>query len=123
VWAFFNPYIILHFEDFDFLPNVFRFASIVDINSQVFSFVPTLVTNLVFHYSLDVDASISDPLILVMAFGFKVARRINCEFHVKEPILKIRFLDIGDKEMENVNKGGRKVSKHAKFWAKYAFDE
>jgi hypothetical protein len=41
-----------------------------------------------------------------MAFGFKVARRINCEFCVREPILKFWFLDIGHKEMENVNKGG-----------------
>jgi hypothetical protein len=63
VWAFFNPYIILHFEDFDFFPNVFTFASIIDINSEVFSFVPILVTNLVFLYSFDVDAFISDPLI------------------------------------------------------------
>jgi hypothetical protein len=63
VWAFFNPYIILHFEDFDFFPNVFTFASIIDISSEVFSFVPILVTNLVFHYSLDVDLSIFDPLI------------------------------------------------------------
>jgi hypothetical protein len=39
-------------------------------------------------------------------FGFKVARRINYEFYVKEPILKFWFLDIGDKEMEIVNKGG-----------------
>ncbi len=63
MWAFFNPYIILHFEDFDFFPNVFTFASIIDINSEVFSFVPILVTNLVFLYSFDVDAFISDPLI------------------------------------------------------------
>jgi hypothetical protein len=41
-----------------------------------------------------------------MAFGFKVARMINCEFHVRETILKFRFLDIGVEEMKNVNKGG-----------------
>jgi hypothetical protein len=58
-----------------------------------------------------------------MAFGFKVARRINCEFHVKEPILKFRFLKIGDKQMEIVNKGGLKMNKHTKLWAKNAFNE
>ncbi len=63
MWAFFNPYIILHFENFDFFPNVFTFASIVDINSEVFSFVPILVTNLVFHSNLDAATSISNLLI------------------------------------------------------------
>jgi len=37
--------------------------------------------------------------------------------------MKICFLDINDKQMENVNKGGQKVSKHAKLWAKNAFNE
>jgi hypothetical protein len=58
-----------------------------------------------------------------MAFGFKVARRINCEFHVREPILKFRFLAIGDKQMEIVNKEGQKMNKHAKLCAKNAFNE
>jgi hypothetical protein len=30
----------------------------------------------------------------------------NYEFPIKEPILKSRFLEINDKELENVNKGG-----------------
>jgi hypothetical protein len=32
-------------------------------------------------------------------------------------------LDIDKKEMENVNRGGQRASKHAKLWAKNAFDE
>jgi hypothetical protein len=58
-----------------------------------------------------------------MPFGFKITRRINCEFHVRKPILKFWFIDIGDKKMENVNKGGQKLSKYTKLWAKNAFDE
>jgi hypothetical protein len=58
-----------------------------------------------------------------MAFGFKVARKNNFEFHVQEPILKFSFLEISNKEMENVNKKVQKVSKHTKLWVKNAFDE
>jgi hypothetical protein len=58
-----------------------------------------------------------------MAYGFNVVEMTNCEYPVMEPILKFLFLEIDDKEMENVNKGGRRISKHAKLWEKNAFDE
>jgi hypothetical protein len=37
--------------------------------------------------------------------------------------MKSQFLDLDGKEVENVNLGGRSVSKHAKLWAKNAFDK
>ncbi len=37
---FFNPYISLHLEDFDFFPNASTCASIVDLHNEVFIFVP-----------------------------------------------------------------------------------
>jgi len=37
--------------------------------------------------------------------------------------LKSHFFDIGDKEMENVNKGGWRMGKQTKLWAKNVFDE
>jgi len=58
-----------------------------------------------------------------MASRFNVVERTNCEYLIMEPILKSQFLDIDDKEMGNVNKGGRRMGKHAKLWVKNAFDE
>ncbi len=120
-----NPYIILHLEDFDFFPNAFTFTFVVDVNNEVFSsrpiHVPTIVidpifhstfddvvsaSNLVFYFSHDDVASTSNPLIQVMAYGFNVVERTNSEYLVMESILKSLFLEIDDKEMENVNKGG-----------------
>jgi hypothetical protein len=114
-----NPYITLHLEDFDFFPNVFTSTFVVDVNNEVFSFVPihvpTIVTNPIFHSifddvayvfnlvsnsNIDDVASTSNPFIQVMAHGFNVVERINCEYFIME--------------MENVNKGGRRMSKHAK---------
>ncbi len=37
--------------------------------------------------------------------------------------MKSCFLDIDDDEMENVNKRGWRVSKHAELWVKNVFDE
>jgi hypothetical protein len=42
---------------------------------------------------------------------------------VQEQILKSHFFDIDDKNMNNVNKGGWRVSKHVELWARNAFDE
>jgi hypothetical protein len=39
-----------------------------------------------------------------MPFGFEVVESIKCESLVREPILKSRFFEIDDKEMEIVNK-------------------
>ncbi len=66
-------------------------------------FVPIIVTNLTFHSSIDV-VSTFDPLVQVMPFGFEVVESIKCESLVREPILKSRFFEIDDKEMEIVNK-------------------
>ncbi len=45
------------------------------------------------------------------------------ESPINKPLLKSCFLDIDKKKMENVNQGGQRASKHAKLWAKNAFDE
>ncbi len=47
----------------------------------------------------------------------------NLESPLIELLLKSRFLVIDDKELENVNKGGWRVSKHVELWAKNAFDK
>jgi hypothetical protein len=36
---------------------------------------------------------------------------------------KCQFLNIDEKKLQNVNKGGHRTSKHVKMWAKNAFDE
>ncbi len=137
-----NPYITLHLEDFDFFPNAFTSTFVVDVNNEVVSsipiHVPTIVTNPIFHstfddvastsipifyFSIDDVAFTSNPFIQVMAFGFNVVEKTNYEYPIMELIMKSWFLEIDYKEMENVNKGGRKMSKHAKLWVKNAFDE
>jgi hypothetical protein len=42
----------------------------------------------------------------------KVVEGTKCESIVQEPILKSHFFYIDDKNMNNLNKGGWKVSKH-----------
>jgi hypothetical protein len=56
---------------------------------------------------------------LVLGFEFQV----RYGSPIKEPNLKSQFLDLDNKKIENVNLGGRRVSKHAKLWAKNAFDK
>ncbi len=59
----------------------------------------------------------------VMFLRFEVDEGIDLMYLVKYPILKCCFLTIDDKEMENVNKGGQKVSKHGELWANYVVNE
>ncbi len=49
-----------------------------------------------------------------MIFLFKVGEGINLDSIIKYIILNSHFLDLHENEVENVNKGGWKVSKHAK---------
>jgi hypothetical protein len=45
---------------------------------------------------------------------------------LKSPIrhaLKSHFLDLNEKEVENVNKGSQRISNDVKLWVKNAFDE
>jgi hypothetical protein len=37
--------------------------------------------------------------------------------------MKSQFLDLDGREVENVNLGGRRASKHVKLWARNAFDK
>jgi hypothetical protein len=58
-----------------------------------------------------------------MFFGSKAREGIKPNSPIKDPILKSQFLDIDEKEVHNVNKGGRRINKHGELWAKNAFDE
>jgi hypothetical protein len=49
-----------------------------------------------------------------MFFVSKVGEGINLDSLIKYIIPNSNFLDLHEKEVENVNKGGWKVSKHAK---------
>jgi hypothetical protein len=48
---------------------------------------------------------------------------IDCDFHVGEICLKSWFLKVDEREIENLNKEGCKVDKHAKLWVKKELDE
>jgi hypothetical protein len=64
---FFNPYINLHLENFDFFHNASTCASVVDFHNEVFIFlpshVPLLVLDLGFHFNIHVVSSASFPFV------------------------------------------------------------
>lgn len=48
---------------------------------------------------------------------------INYTFILNEICFKSQFINVDDKELDNVNKGSHKANKHVKLWAKNVFDE
>jgi hypothetical protein len=60
---------------------------------------------------------------VMVSVAFDCGDGTNFDSLVKDLILKSHFLDIDEKELENINKGGRKVNKHVKLRTKNAFDE
>ncbi len=58
-----------------------------------------------------------------MFLGSKIKEGIKPNSPIRDPILKNRFLDLDEKEVDNVNKGGWRINKHVELWAKNAFDE
>jgi hypothetical protein len=55
-----------------------------------------------------------------MAFAFEICEGINLVSLIRELVLKCCFFEI-NKEMENVNKAGKRGNKHNEQWAKNAF--
>jgi hypothetical protein len=58
-----------------------------------------------------------------MFLGFEIKEGIEPNSPIRDPILKNQSLDLDEKEVDNVNKGGRRINKHVELWAKNAFDE
>ncbi len=56
-----------------------------------------------------------------MALAFEICEGIDLKFLIRELVLKCHFFEINNKEMQNVNKGSRRVSKHDEQWEKNAF--
>jgi len=126
---FFNPYINLHLENkFDFFPNASTSTFVVDPYNEVFIHVvspmPPLVPNPGFHFNIDDVIFASFHFIQVnVPLGNEVGERTDYEYPDREPIPKSWFFEIDDKELENVNKRGQRMSKHVKLWAMNAFNE
>jgi hypothetical protein len=57
-----------------------------------------------------------------MVSGFESREGIDPESPIRD-VLKSCFLDLNKKEVEKINKGSRRVSKHVEFWVKNVFDE
>jgi hypothetical protein len=53
---------------------------------------------------------------------FDIGERIDPNSSIKNLPSKSHFLDLDEKEVESVNKGGRKINKHVELWAKNVFD-
>jgi hypothetical protein len=47
-----------------------------------------------------------------MFFRSKAEKGTKFDTHVRDLVLKSWFLDLDEKEVDNVNKGGRRVNKH-----------
>jgi hypothetical protein len=57
-----------------------------------------------------------------MVIGFNVGERTNHNSHVKDFLPNSHFLDLDEREVENVNKGGWRINKHVELWVRNAFD-
>ncbi len=57
-----------------------------------------------------------------MLSGSKAENGTKLDTNVRDFVLKSRFLDLDEKEVDNV-KGGWRVNKHIELWTKNAFDE
>jgi len=53
----------------------------------------------------------------------KVVKDHFCVSNIKDSIPKSHIPSLDEKEIEHVNKGGCKASKHVESWAKSAFNE
>ncbi len=53
----------------------------------------------------------------------RVGEGIDPHFPVRDFLLKSQFLDLNEKEVENVNKRGWRINKHAELWVINVFDE
>jgi hypothetical protein len=58
-----------------------------------------------------------------MVIGSDVGERTNHDSPIRDFPLKNCFLDLVEREVENVNKGGQIISKHVELWARNAFDD
>jgi hypothetical protein len=58
-----------------------------------------------------------------MVIGYDVGERTNHDSPINDLPLKSCFLDLGEREVENVNKRGHRISNHVELWARNAFDD
>jgi hypothetical protein len=53
---------------------------------------------------------------------YDIGERTDPNFSIRDLPSKSHFLDLDEKEVKSVNKGGRKINKHVELWAKNVFD-
>jgi hypothetical protein len=70
------------------------------------------------NYQLIIISSTCD----IMVFVFEPRKGTNPKSPIRD-VLKSHFLDLNDKEVENVNNGNQRNSNHVELWVKNAFDE
>jgi len=58
-----------------------------------------------------------------MVIGSNVGERTYRYSPVRDLPMKSHFLDLDEREVENVNKGGWRINKHVELWARNVFDE
>lgn len=80
-------------------------------------------TSIIMSYTSDCQMTFVSNSIDAMFYGFEAREEIKLNSPINAPISNNQFLDIGEKEVDNVNKGGQRINKHAELWAKNAFDK
>ncbi len=71
----------------------------------------SFICDIVFVFSFDCKLILICNICNVMVLGFEFGEGTNPKFLIKDLVLKSHILDLDEKEVENINKGGCKVSK------------
>jgi hypothetical protein len=58
-----------------------------------------------------------------MVIGSNVGERTYHNYPVRDLLMKNHFLDLDEREVENINKGCWRINKHVELWARNVFDE
>jgi hypothetical protein len=113
---FFDPYISLGLEQYG-IPSNSCSIDDVFVHSSTFNVVSyascsiMCPTFFIVSYISDCQMTLISNFVDAMFFGFEVGEGIEFDSLVRDLILKIWFLDLDEKEVDNVIKGGRRVSK------------
>jgi hypothetical protein len=62
----------------------------------------------------------NSPIVIV---DYNVFVTIDCDFLISEVFSMFHFLNVSERKLKNVNKGGHKANKHVELWAMNAFEK
>jgi hypothetical protein len=63
------------------------------------------------------------PNSLIVIVDYNVFVTIDCDFLISEVFSMFHFLDVDERKLRNINKGGHKTNKHVELQAMNAFEK